>query len=438
LIEQLGASLAINYKDADFADVIEEKLGRKAVNVVLDMVGGDYTDRNLKVMAEDGRLSFIAFLRGSRHEVDLVTHVDDPRDLVHRPVLEELCHSVSLFPLGRWAGRLRAAAALARGRALSVAYMTRAAVRRHVQELLLDRGQDVVVGFSSQVASYLPRGDGPPVVFDLVDVDSEKWAAYGRHKGRLLGAVDRLEARRLRAFEADVARRVAHLVVTTEREARLFRSRVADVPVRVIGNGVRLPEDPPPAGRRAGGLMVFTGTMDYPANVQAVEIGAREVLPRVRAAVPEARFRIVGRAPTRAVRRLSRLPGVEVLGEVADVGVHLAEAAVGLFPLRVARGIQNKVLEAMAAGLPVVAPPAVADCLGPDAAAAVAAAEGPEGLAREAADLLRDPGARERHGLAGRRYVRRHHDWDDVAARWEALLAQAAGRVAGPVGAGGG
>lgn len=364
------------------------------------------------------------------HEVDLVTHVDDPRDRAHRRELESLCSSVSLLPLGRPRSAARSAGALALGRPLSVAWGTRPGGSRRVRELLARRGHDLIVGSSSQVGAYLPASGGPPVLFDLVDVDSEKWAAYGRRGRGPSALVHRLEAARLRAFEMRLGLRVRRLVVCTGREARCYRERVLDREVDVVANGAPCPG--PEGSGGLPGLMLFVGTMSYPANAEAAEVAARQVLPRVRAAIPEACLRIVGRDPSPRVRRLGELPGVEVTGAVDDVRPHLREALLGLFPLQVVRGVPNKVLEALGHGLPVVATPEVPQCLESGAGDAVAVAPDPEGLARCAVELLKDPELRRRRGAGGVAYVRERHDWTAVEARWRALADEtAAGRQAG-------
>jgi sugar transferase (PEP-CTERM/EpsH1 system associated) len=357
-----------------------------------------------------------------RHEVDLVTHVDDPTDLRHQQLLADFCRSVSVFPLAPLRGRLRAGLALLTGGPLSVAWMTRPAAARRVAALLAERRHDLIVGFSSQVAAYLPPCGGPPVVFDLVDVDSEKWAQYATcatFPARLLYAT---EARRMRRFERRLAGRAASLVLTTQRERDLFLERVGPAEIEVVTNGVIVPPEVPPAAARESGLMVFVGQMDYGANVNAAVFGAREILPRIRERLPQARFRIVGRNPAPEVRALGDLPGVEVTGLVPDLGVHLGRASLALVPLRVARGIQNKVIEALAWGLPVVTTPPVAGSLHASASGFLRVGRDAGELAREAVELLSEPESRRRACEAGRAWVSEHHDWEAVGRRWDAIL----------------
>lgn len=363
-------------------------------------------------------------------DVDLVTHVDDPRDLRHVEVLRESCRTVDVFPLHPVVGYVRALGALATRAPLSVAYMTRRPAARRVRELLAGRSYDLVVGYSSQVAAYLPEDLDVPVVFDLVDVDSAKWAAYGDARGVLRGFIPRLEERRLGAFEKRIAAECARVVVATQREASVLEQRVGRFGAVAIGNGVIAPAVVPDHGSRDAGLVVFVGMMDYPPNVDAVQRIADGVWPRVRESVPDARFRIVGRAPTANVRELAARPGIEVTGEVPDLSAHLGAAEVALIPLRIARGIQNKVLEAMAWGLPVVASPSVSACLHDDAAEAVSRHAEDADLADEVVRLLGDAALRQSRGDAGRTFVARHHDWERIDGQWAELIDGVLGRAA--------
>ncbi|NRA96622.1 MAG: TIGR03087 family PEP-CTERM/XrtA system glycosyltransferase [Planctomycetes bacterium] len=358
-----------------------------------------------------------------RGNVDLVTHVDDPRDLRHVQLLRDLCRTVDVFPLNPVVGYTRALVALATGASLSVAYMTRRSAARRVRALLAERSYDLVVGYSSQVAAYLPKDLDVPVVFDLVDVDSAKWAAYGDARDGLRAFIPRLEERRVGAFEKRIADGCARVVVATQREANVLERRVGRFGTVPIVNGITAPDAAPDHGRRDAGLVVFVGMMDYPPNVDAVHCVADNVWPRVREAVPGARFRIVGRAPIASVRALAARPGIEVTGEVPDLSAHLGTAAVALIPLRIARGIQNKVLEAMAWGLPVVASPAIGASLHDDAAAALSCHAEDADLADEVVRLLGDQQLRQTRGDAGRAFVARHHDWSTVDARWAELIA---------------
>jgi sugar transferase (PEP-CTERM/EpsH1 system associated) len=296
---------------------------------------------------------------------------------------------------------------------------------------------DAVVLSASSLSPYLqvPGLADVPLVADLVDVDSQKffdYAAVTRGPKRWLYAA---EARRVRAAEARLGRRAACLTVVSEREAAVYRRFDDLADVRVIPNGVTLP--PRPAGPGAGAECLFVGVLDYPPNVDAVTWFARHAWRAVRAAVPSAEFTIVGRDPSRAVRALAGLPGVNVVGPVPEVAPYLERAAVVVVPLRVARGIQNKLLEALAAGKAVVASPEALAPLRLKDGRDVVRAETPAEWVVAVTRLLSDADVRRRLGKAGRAYVARHHGWaanlralgDAVREAIEAQAASCASRA---------
>jgi sugar transferase (PEP-CTERM/EpsH1 system associated) len=201
---------------------------------------------------------------------------------------------------------------------------------------------------------------GIPLVLDMVDVDSAKWAALAASTAGPRSWIYSREARTLAAFERTIATRANATLVTTEREREMLAGIAPAATVSVVENGVDVEAFRPPDRPVASSTVVFCGVMNYPPNEDGAIWMAREVWPNVRRAHPEARLEIVGSHPTRAVRALAdTAAGVVVTGHVLDVRVHLWKAAVAVAPLRTARGVQNKVLEAVAAGLSVVVTPVV-------------------------------------------------------------------------------
>jgi sugar transferase (PEP-CTERM/EpsH1 system associated) len=364
----------------------------------------------------------------SRHEVRLITHADDPRDLRHVPELRARCKSVTVYSRSRAGRSLSSARAFVAGRPLSFARFHDARAAREVRDALATDPPDVVVVFSAQPAEYLPARVPVPVIVDLVDVDSEKWSSYAAAARGVLRAVYLRELRLVRAFERRLVERGFRICVVSDREAALFRRVVADVPVDVIPNGVDVSDAP--LRRVQPGVLLFSGAMDYAANEEAAAIGARSVMPLVRSRVPEAKLRIVGRHPGRAVRALARLPGVEVTGEVASVGTELERAALSLLPLRVVRGIPNKILESFAYGVPVVATTQALDAVGARNGEHALASDTPEGLAGAAVSLLEDGSLAARIGAAGRDLVRERFRWDRFESGFLAMVADVARKAA--------
>jgi sugar transferase (PEP-CTERM/EpsH1 system associated) len=353
-----------------------------------------------------------------RYRVHLGCFVDDPRDMAHRAALEGLCAGCHLAPLPPLRKRLRAVAGLARGEPLSVACYRDGSMRRWLRRTRAAARPVAALLYSSQTGLYLDELDGLRVVMDLVDVDSDKWAQYAARRRGPARWLYRREARALAGFEARVAARADACLLVSEPEAALFRERVpaAAGKTHALTSSVdadrfspdRLYPDPFPAGLRP---IVFTGAMDYWPNVDAACWFAHEVLPAVRARVPEAAFYVVGFNPAAEVRALAARPGVTVTGAVPDTRDYLAHAACAVAPLRVARGIQNKVLEAMAMARPVVVAAAAAQGLDRVRPGEIAVADGAAEMAAAVVAVLQGaPGASD--GRKARARVLADYGWE--------------------------
>lgn len=366
----------------------------------------------------------IAYL-ARRHEVDVFTLIDDPADLRHVDALRGLVRHLHVERLHPLPARLVSLLAIFTGRSLSERYFQRRPLRQAVSRAVATRAYELAIVYSSAMAPYL-RGFTGPVALDYVDVDSAKWQAYGEQAGRSpLGWLYRREGQRLRALEAEFAERAALTLVCSPREAQELRSFCAPRNLHTVGNGTDTDYFAPAAAPApAAPYLVFTGAMDYRANVDAVVWFVDEVYPRVRAQCPEAGLRIVGSNPAPAVRRLAERPGVVVTGRVADIRPHLRGAALAVAPLRVARGIQNKVLEALACGIPVVATSAAAQ--GIEGEPPLCVADEPAAFAAAVVRLLGDPLRRGELASAGRTFIVERYGWERQLERLSALLSAAA------------
>lgn len=360
----------------------------------------------------------------TRYAVHLGAFVDDPDDWRHAEALGQWCASVKLVGLSPLRARLRSLMGLVRGEALTLPYYRSAELAGWVDETVRAHRVRLGLAYSSAMAQYLPATLIRRVL-DMVDVDSDKWSQYAPTRPWPLSWIYAREGRLLARWEARAGQASTSTVLVSEAEAALFRSRAPEVAERVqaFENGVDADyfspdrDYPDPyAGHRQ--TLVFTGAMDYWPNVDAVNWFAREILPRVQARCPQARFTIVGSRPSEAVQALTVLPGVAVTGRVPDVRPYLAHAACAVAPLRIARGVQNKVLEAMAMACPVVASPAAAEGLRAMPGRDFTLAEHPDGLADAVCDHLTRPA----RNPAGRTAVRTHYDWATNLARIDVLL----------------
>ncbi|WP_200932424.1 TIGR03087 family PEP-CTERM/XrtA system glycosyltransferase [Pseudorhodoferax sp. Leaf267] len=350
------------------------------------------------------------------HRVFLGTFIDDPQDEAHLPALRAICPDLHVARLQPRTAKLRSLGALLRHEALTLAYYRDAGLERWVRDTLAAQPMDASVVFSSAMAQYAPRH--LPMLVDFVDLDSAKWSQYAASRPWPLSWLYRREGARLLAFERSVAARAQHSFFVTPQEALLFQQRAVESAARVesLGNGVDaayFAADPARVSPYAQGEqpLVFTGAMDYWPNVDAVVWFCAEVLPPLRQRWPRLRFVIVGRNPAPAVQALAS-DAVSVTGTVPDVRPYLQHAALVVAPLRIARGIQNKILEAMAMGKAVVA---TAEC-----AQAIGARDGIEMFpAADAADfvaqvdaLLQAPQRAAAAGRAARDKVLRSFSWE--------------------------
>jgi polysaccharide biosynthesis protein PslH len=320
-----------------------------------------------------------------RHEVHLVSLVHDEEEASHAAELTKLAASVSVIPLTRVRNAVHAARALATTRPLTHALLDGSAARDVLRMVMERYRPELAFAFCSSMARFVlePPVAGLPYLLDMVDVDSAKWAALAPATGLPKRWVYGREARVLGQFEALAAQQAAVTFVVNEREARTLRDLAGGLAtVRVLPNGVDTAYLQPSAAPADTPNVVFCGVMDYAPNEQGALWLASEVWPQVLAQRPDARLYLVGANPGRSLRAAAaRIPSVCVTGTVPDVRPFLWEGAVAAAPLMVARGVQNKVLEAVAAGLPAVVTTPVAEGLPAEVMPACVVGDSADGFA---------------------------------------------------------
>ncbi len=356
----------------------------------------------------------------ARHRVFLGTFIDDPDDERHLPAVRAFCAEVHAPRLNPLVARVASLAGLLGPQALTLRYYAQASMARWVQGVMAQQAVDCTLVFSSAMAQYAQPAQlgGGPLLMDLVDVDSAKWTAYAPDHRWPMSWLYRREGRTLLAYEREVAARADQTFLATEKEAELFRSLAPESAAQVseLSNGVDADYFQPQAGRAspftAGEVpIVFTGAMDYWPNIDAVCWFATEMLPRLRERHPGLRFHIVGRSPAPAVRALAS-EAVRVSGTVPDVRPYLQHATVVVAPLRLARGIQNKVLEAMAMARPVVAAAPCVEAITAEPGRHLLSAADADAFVAEIEALLADPAQADAIGRAGREQVLAAYGWN--------------------------
>jgi len=365
-----------------------------------------------------------------RYRVHLGCFVDDAGDWRHTATLREICASCCFAELRQPIARIRSLGGLWSRRPLSVPYYRDAGLAAWTEGLFSEHRIERVFAFSSPMAQYAMSAAHRRTrkVIDFVDVDSDKWRQYAEKKTGPSRWIYAREARTLLAFERTVAAEFDASLFVSPDEAHLFRTLAPESADKVfhLNNGVDHSHFSPdrdyenPFDDRSE-VLVFTGAMDYWPNVDAVRWFACTVLPRIRQARPRAEFCIVGSNPIPEVLGLARHPGVSVTGRVEDVRPYLAHAAAVVAPLRVARGIQNKVLEAMAMAKAVVSTSAAIQGIEAEPDRDFLVADDADRFADAIVGLLGTAAAGEL-GRRARALVVANYDWNDTLARLDQFV----------------
>ncbi len=358
-----------------------------------------------------------------RADVDLATLADETPADAHVAKLTRLCRRMVVKPIGRWRWAHAAGQALM-GRSASEGLFLSTSLRREIREWTAETQYDAAVVVCSGMAPYVRAFQRPPrrTIVDLVDVDSQKWLDYAESAPRPAKWLFGLEGQRLRRLERSLAEGVDAVTLVSELERKLFETFCPNSRALSVINGVDMKYFQPIDAVEAETSVVFVGALDYRANVLGIRWFVENVWPSLKNAVPSASLSIVGRKPTPQVRSLEQSPGVRVFGDVADVRPHLGRAAVAIAPLQVARGIQNKVLEAMAMAKSVVASPQALEGISAIDDVHVCVADKAEHWVEQILRLWRQPESRQVMGRQARQFVEDEHCWSACLSPLEELL----------------
>lgn len=363
-------------------------------------------------------------------KVHLGAFIDDPDDWKHVDELWKYCADVQLVSMKPLRSKFRSVSGLVFGKPLSIPYYYNRTMAAWVEEKFRNVEFDAILVFSSVMAQYVLSGPSASVlrVIDFVDVDSDKWRQYATGRAGIMRFIYKREAKKLLEFERRVASEFDMSLFVSEHEKHLFARLAPECAGRIssVNNGVDLkryaldvdyrnPYQPPAE------VVVFTGAMDYWANVDAVRWFVEEVWPRIHQARPNAQFYIVGSKPTEEVKVLGKISGVIVTGAVDDVRPYLAHAHVAVAPMRIARGVQNKVLEAMAMAVPVVTSPAGFEGIEADVGNELVVADNADRFVDEVLALFYGE-RRERLRHAGRRRIEMDYSWDRTLLKLDEVL----------------
>jgi sugar transferase (PEP-CTERM/EpsH1 system associated) len=374
------------------------------------------------------------------HSIDLICLADDPNDLQHKEDLQKYCRKVFVYPISTTWSKIKGLAEFCIGKPITTAYFYRKTVQETFNHWLTNNDYDAVICFSSSMAEYvfksvqlylIGQGRGPEkpkLIMDFCDIDSDKWLQYAQKEAFPLKQVYQAENFRLQAYETQVYKTFDASTVASQKEKELFLQVCpAAENMVVLPNGVDTeyfsPQSTQPAEQLTDeSALVFTGAMDYHANVDGVCWFCEHIFPAVRKQYENARFYIVGRNPAPAVEKLGTLPGVHVIGNVADIRPWYQKAAVFVVPMRLGRGVQNKVLEAMAMGRPIVSTSKANDGIGALDGEHLIIADSADNFARAVTGLLQDHNRQKILGVNARNFVLAENTWEEHMARLENLL----------------
>ena len=368
--------------------------------------------------------------------VDLLCLSDEP---VSEETVEELRKVTDRLAIVPHTGRGRYVTGLQSllcGGSITEGMFRSSSARQVLQQWASSGSWSAALASSSGVAQYLDARLLGPVAkrwVDLIDVDSEKWLDYSQSARFPLSAVYKVEGSRLRQAERQLAQSMQKLLVVSEAECRLFRSFCNTDRIHAVENGVDTnyfcPGLQPPSSLTHPPTCVFVGVMNYLPNVDAACWFAAEVWPKIRRQFPTARFCIVGKSPNADVQALQKIPGIDVIGPVPDVRPWLYQSHCAVIPLRIARGIQNKVLEAMACGKAVVCSSAPLNGLRAKPDLHLLQADSAEEWVTALTRVFSDPALQKDLGLAASTWVQMHHCWDACLEPFRELTTHSASEL---------
>jgi hypothetical protein len=357
-----------------------------------------------------------------RHEVVVASLVRSPEEAEAGRGLSEYCSDYM-------AGNVTAPAAWARMLAhlptpwpSSMGYFHSPDLARRVKRRLKRERFDLIFVHCSSVAPYVSGVRGVPKILDFGDMDSQKWLEYRRFKPFPLSLGYWLEGHKMEAAERALARRFDLCTCTTKAELETLRRFQVRTPTDWFPNGVDTEFFAPSHAPHDQDAICFVGRMDYFPNQQAMLTFSNEVFPRIRDKRPTATLTIIGAEPSVEIRRLATRDGITVTGTVPDVRDHVRRSAVSVAPLSIARGTQNKIIECMAMGVPVVTSPEAAGGVDAVPGEHLLVANSPTDYAEKVLTLMTDRAARQRLAAAGRTRIETHHAWTNSMAKLDRII----------------
>lgn len=362
------------------------------------------------------------------HRIHLGCFIDDPDDWRHTATLEAMCASCHFAPLNPTVAKIRCLSAFLTRQPLNIPYYHDRKLGDWIDHTIRSIQPDAAFMFSSQVAQYLKDNSSIRTVLDFCDVDSDKWSQYAETKSWPLSWLYRREARLMLAHDREAARRFDAVTFVAEPEVELFNRLSPETADKTfaVENGIdgdffTVSNDYSNPYESDAPKFLFTGAMDYWPNIDSVCWFAKEIFPLIRQTRENAEFYIVGGNPAPEVEHLNSIGGITVTGRVPDMRPYFAHADAAVVPMRIARGIQNKVLEAMAMSLPIIVTgPAMEGIDLPDTLQPQTQ-DTPSGFAAACLDAINnDTASKTASDICG--FVKERYKWTTVLSAYDKLL----------------
>ena len=365
-----------------------------------------------------------------KFDVLIGTFIDDPDDWSDVTGLESISIEYKVENLSPKVKKIISLLGFITNEALTLGYFRSKALSRWVDKMLVEHKPDIAFIYSSSMAQYVINSPHAPkkIIIDLVDVDSEKWRLYAAHEKGLFKWLYNRESKKLLAYEKKCTSLSKHTILVSEKEAELYRSLAPEYVKKIhgIANGIDADFFDPQLDYLAVGpnnapIVTMTGAMDYKPNIDAAHWFAQEILPIIQKKIPTTQFYIVGSAPAGSIVKLAKNEAITVTGRVEDVRPYIASAKCIVAPIRIARGIQNKVLEGMAMGKTVIATPQAFEGIDAIAGTEIIIAESAVDFANSVIAAL-SPDASTEIGEKARKRVIQHYSWDSKFSQLLELL----------------
>lgn len=356
------------------------------------------------------------------HQVTVASLVRSEEEAEEGRGLEAIAHEVLMERVRDPVATLRMVRRLPSKVPSSMGYFYSPRLAERIREKLSTTKYDLIFVYCSSVAQYVEHVTSVPKILDFGDMDSQKWLSYGTFKRFPLSMGYFIEGLKLQFEEARLARAFDCCLATTAAEIRTLEGYLTGCDTGWYANGVDAERFAPSDAPYDPDMICFIGRMDYYPNQKAMIDFCRDVLPLVQKARPSAKLTIVGAEPSKEVRALERHRGVTVTGSVPEVQPYVHQAALTVAPLTIARGTQNKILESLAMGVPVVCSGLAAGGVDAVPEEHLLVADRPEAYADQILRLLQDPDARRRFAEAGRARVLTHHDWNRSMEKLDGII----------------